>query len=104
MIRRVLSGGLIVVAAATVAAQGRRGAPPAPPPTQGRGGGGATRAGSADKHVVDAAAADRGRAVYAAECVTCHGPQARGTDTGANLVWSVLVLHDRYGSELGPFL
>ena len=30
--------------------------------------------------------------------------QARGTDKGANLVRSVLVLRDRYGSELGPFL
>ena len=86
------------LAVAVVSAQGRAGAPP-----QGRGG--ATMgAGATDKHVVDAAAADRGRPVYAAECITCHGTNARGTDTGANLVWSVLVLHDRYGNELGPFL
>jgi mono/diheme cytochrome c family protein len=88
-----------VVATALAAGQGRQG-----PPPQGRGGGAGTSAGSADKHVVDSEAADRGRKIYAAECITCHGTQARGSDTGANLVHAVLVLHDRYGSELGPFL
>lgn len=101
-IASILSTVLLATAAA-LAAQGRQGAPP-PPAPQGRGGGSGVSAGAADKHVVDAAAADRGRTVWAAECITCHGTQARGTDTGANLVQSVLVLHDRYGSELGPFL
>ncbi|MGH9308944.1 MAG: c-type cytochrome, partial [Vicinamibacterales bacterium] len=57
-----------------------------------------------DKPVVDAAAADRGRRTWARECIDCHGTQARGADNGPNLVRSVLVLRDRYGSELGPFL
>ena len=57
-----------------------------------------------DKQVVDDAAADRGRTVFAAECVDCHGPTAHGTEKGANLVRSNLVLKDRFGSELGPFL
>ena len=61
-------------------------------------------AGPNDKPNVDAAAADRGRKMYAAECINCHGTQARGTDTGTNLVRSVVILRDRYGSELGPFL
>jgi cytochrome c oxidase cbb3-type subunit 3 len=61
-------------------------------------------AGADNKHVVDAAAADRGRKVWASECIDCHGTYARGTDKGPNLVRSDLVLHDRYGSELGPFL
>jgi cytochrome c oxidase cbb3-type subunit III len=56
-----------------------------------------------DKPTVDSAAADRGRKIYAAECINCHGTQARGTDKGANLVRSVLVLRDRYGSNLIPF-
>src|SRR5262245_30105113 len=83
------------------AAGGRGGAQgtPAPPP---RGGGGGL--GPNDKPAVDAEAADRGRRVWASECITCHGTQARGTDSGPNLVRSVLVLHDRFGSELGPFL
>jgi mono/diheme cytochrome c family protein len=61
-------------------------------------------AGALDTPGVDTAAADRGRTTYAAECVSCHGASARGTDAGANLVRSVTVLRDRFGSELGPFL
>jgi mono/diheme cytochrome c family protein len=60
--------------------------------------------GPADKHVVDPAAAARGRSIYAAQCISCHGTHARGTERGADLIRSVLVLHDRYGSEIGPFL
>ena len=60
--------------------------------------------GAADRHRVDAAAAARGQKIYAAECVTCHGSSARGTERGANLIRSPLVLRDRYGSAIGPFL
>lgn len=78
-------------------------------PAQGAGRGAARGAspggvGSDDKHVVDSAAADRGRKVWAAECINCHGTHARGTDRGADLIRSVLVLHDRYANEIGPFL
>jgi mono/diheme cytochrome c family protein len=54
--------------------------------------------------VVDPAEVDKARAIWSAECVTCHGANARGGDGGPNLVRSPLVLHDRYGSGLGPFL
>ena len=57
-----------------------------------------------NKQIVDPAAADRGRHLYAIECVECHGPTARGSDTGPNLIRSNVVLHDRVGSELGPFM
>ena len=58
-----------------------------------------------DKQVVDPVAATRGQHFYAAECVDCHGPTARGQDNkGPNLVRSLVVLHDRTGSQLGPFL
>lgn len=70
----------------------------------GRGGPASASAGPDNKHVVDAEAADRGRSVWAAECIQCHGTYARGTDSGPNLVRSDLLVHDRYGSELGPFL
>jgi cytochrome c oxidase cbb3-type subunit III len=104
---------LMTTLVAYVAAQPPQGNPPPPaqggrqsgPPPPGRGGGGMLAgAGPSDKPVVDAAAADRGRKTRASECIDCHGTQARGTDKGSNLVRSVLVLHDRYGSELGPFL
>ncbi len=74
-----------------------------PPPSRGGGGGGGT-AGPADKPLVDFAAADRGKEVWIADCISCHGAQARGTDSGPNLLRSVLMLHDRYGSTIGPFL
>ena len=60
--------------------------------------------GPADRPKVDAEAADRGRRVWLAECITCHGAQARGTEQGANLIRSLVLLRDRYGSALGPFL
>jgi cytochrome c oxidase cbb3-type subunit 3 len=58
-----------------------------------------------NKQIVDPIAADRGRHLYATECVDCHGPTARGVDNkGPNLIRSDVVLHDRVGSVLGPFL
>jgi mono/diheme cytochrome c family protein len=60
--------------------------------------------GAADRHRVDPAGAERGLKLYAAECVTCHGPGARGTERGANLIRSPRVLRDRYGSAIGPLL
>ncbi len=71
----------------------------APRPNQPRAG-----VGPADRMVVETAAADRGRRVYASECITCHGSQARGSDTAPSLLRSIVVLRDRYGSQLGPFL
>jgi mono/diheme cytochrome c family protein len=61
-------------------------------------------AGPDDKPIVDPKAADLGRTFYAANCLACHGPDARGTPTGSNLVRSWNVLHDRYGSVVGPYL
>ena len=62
------------------------------------------RSGPTEQHKVDGEAADRGRDVWAAECIHCHGTYARGTERGANLIQSALFLQDRYGSKLGPFL
>ena len=74
-----------------------------------RGGGGMLdQAGSADKHILDEVAAERGKKVYIAECITCHGASARGgsvpPNDGPDLVRSLTVLHDRYGSTVGPFI
>ena len=60
--------------------------------------------GPPDRPPVDPAGADRGRAIYASECVSCHGPSARGTDTAPSLIRSLVVLNDRLGTQLGPFL
>lgn len=58
----------------------------------------------ADKVLTKAESIAAGREVYNAQCVQCHGERARGEKNGVDLVRSVVVLHDREGSELGPFL
>jgi mono/diheme cytochrome c family protein len=60
--------------------------------------------GAADRHRVDPAGTVRGQKIYAAECVTCHGASARGTERGSNLIRSPRMLRDRYGSAIGPYL
>ena len=56
---------------------------------------------------VDAAAHDRGRALWAGDCIDCHGTQARG-GSGPNIIRTKTVNFDRSsftpGSVLGPFL
>lgn len=61
-------------------------------------------AGPNDQQVINAASATRGQALFGKECAACHGPLARGTGGGPDLVRSVTVLHDRYGDKLGPLL
>jgi mono/diheme cytochrome c family protein len=84
-----------------------------PPKTgsAGAGGAGFIGAGSVDAHVVDGEAAERGKATYIAECITCHGPKGRGgadslppKQKGSDLVRSLVVLKDRYGATIGEFL
>ena len=95
----------IIAAQAPQPPAGGRGAAPQPqPPTTGRARGGVMGAGPADAPYVDAALATAGKTVWAAECINCHGTQARGTDNGPNLTRSLVVLRDRYGSTVGPFL
>jgi mono/diheme cytochrome c family protein len=57
---------------------------------------------------VDQAAHDRGRAIWASECINCHGSQARGSETGPNIIRTRTVNYDRFaerpGSALAPFL
>ena len=81
---------------------------------QGRGGRGATPQPPPPTSIlgrlpaVDEAAHDRGRALWARECINCHGSQARGSETGPNIIRSRTVNYDRSsdrpGSVLGPFL
>lgn len=61
-------------------------------------------AGPDDKPMVDPKASEMGKPLFASDCQACHGPDARGTSQGANLVRSPVVLRDRYGSALGPYL
>ena len=86
------------------------------PPPGGRGAGGRGAPGGQTPAVpqissrppVDPAAHDRGRAIWAAQCIGCHGSQARGSETGPNIIRTKTVNYDRSsftpGSVLGPFL
>jgi mono/diheme cytochrome c family protein len=95
---------MVSAQAPTPPAGGRGGQQTPPPAGGGRARGGVMGAGPADAPYVDSALADKGKTVWAAECINCHGTQARGTENGPNLTRSLVVLRDRYGSELGPFL
>jgi cytochrome c oxidase cbb3-type subunit 3 len=79
----------------------------------GRGGGASTAQPPAappvsSRPAVDPAAYERGRAIWARECIDCHGSTARGSDTGPNIIRTKTVNFDRSsanpGSVLGPFL
>jgi mono/diheme cytochrome c family protein len=108
-----MSAGVVVAlcAVALIGAQeppaGRGGGP-----GQGQGRGGAAPPPGvqqvARNPVVDQAAHDRGRALWASHCIDCHGSQARGSDTGPNIIRTKVVNFDRSaaqaGSVLGPFL
>jgi cytochrome c oxidase cbb3-type subunit 3 len=90
-------GTLAVTSAQEQGRGGRGAAPPGPPPgLLGR------------LPAVDEAAHDRGRAIWASECINCHGTQARGSETGPNIIRTKTVNYDRFaekpGSVLGPFL
>src|SRR6185436_1730666 len=89
-----LLAGVTGFAASAQAPAGRGQAPTGPRPN----------VGAADRHRVEPGAADRARKIYASECVTCHGPSARGTERGPNLIRSQIVLRDRYGNAIGPVL
>lgn len=62
----------------------------------------AAQGGPYQRQTVDAAAATRGRALYAQQCINCHGSAAKGTDRGPDLIRSVVVLRDRLGNAIGP--
>ena len=86
------------------------------PPAGGRGARGRGGAGDQPPAVqqipreppVDPAAHDRGRALWASHCIDCHGSQARGSETGPNIIRTKTVNYDRSsatpGSVLAPFL
>jgi len=63
------------------AASARGNRPGADAPRASGRGPGPLGSGAADSHVVDDAGAERGKSVYIAECITCHGVKARGGDS-----------------------
>jgi mono/diheme cytochrome c family protein len=50
----------------------------------------------------DAAAVERGRALFSVNCQFCHGADIRGGDGGPSLLRSGLVLDDQHGELIAP--
>lgn len=47
---------------------------------------------------------DSGKKIYTANCAFCHGGNAKGGETGPDLLRSVVVLHDENGEGVGAFI
>jgi len=69
-------------------------------PPVGRGGGFTGRG----YPVYDPAAVDRGRNAFVSACGFCHGANAKGGESGPDLLRSVLVLDDDNGERIGPVI
>jgi cytochrome c oxidase cbb3-type subunit III len=96
---------LVLLAAVVpfMSAQAPAGPPPAtaspqatPPPAR-RGGAGAV----GEYKTYDAATLERGKRIYTANCAFCHGGNAKGGESGPDLIRSVTVLHDEDGELIG---
>jgi mono/diheme cytochrome c family protein len=55
-----------------------------------------------DRRPGDAAAVERGKALYGVNCQFCHGADTRGGDSGPSLLRSGLVLDDQNGELIAP--
>lgn len=61
------------------------------------------RAGAAGaRAAVDPAVLARGQGLYSVNCASCHGSEARGGETGPNLLRSPVILDDQAGELLLP--
>lgn|SRR6187402_162974 len=53
---------------------------------------------------VDPALAEQGKSLYSVRCAFCHGSDARGGESGPNLLRSETVLTDQNGELIGPII
>ena len=53
---------------------------------------------------IDPVRLERGRGLYAVACASCHGSEARGGETGPNLLRSAVILDDQNGELLLPIV
>ncbi len=52
----------------------------------------------------DQATVDRGQQIFTTTCGFCHGANAKGGESGPDLIRSVLVLDDEGGKDIGALL
>ena len=74
--------------------------PQSPRPAQRRGGGGGGRI----YPTYEEGAVERGHKQFVATCAFCHGSNAKGGESGPDLLRSPLVLDDDHGDHIGPVI
>ncbi len=90
---------LFVASAASIAGYSQ-----VPPPVAGQGRGGAGTGRGQAAPPIDPAVLERGRGLYSVACAFCHGSEARGGETGPNLIRYAVILDDRNGELLIPIV
>ena len=75
---------------------------PLPAAPQGRGQGGGR--GQTAQKPIDPVVLERGQGLYSVNCASCHGSEARGGETGPNLIRSAVILDDQNGELLMPIV
>jgi mono/diheme cytochrome c family protein len=88
---------LVIASTVLLMAQPPATAPPPPRPNGGRNF-------LISRDVPDAAAVDRGKTIFVAQCGFCHGSNANGGETGPDLIRSALALDDEGGDKIGPVI
>ena len=95
---------LAIAGATRTEGQAPAGRGPGQGPTPAAPGGG--RAGGSgagpQRPAIDAASLERGQGLYSVNCASCHGSEARGGETGSNLLRSAVILDDQAGELLLP--
>jgi cytochrome c oxidase cbb3-type subunit III len=91
---------LIMSGAEAAAAQAPNGQAVPTTPPQRRGGGGGGRI----YPTYEPGAVERGQKQFLATCAFCHGSNAKGGESGPDLLRSVLVLDDDHGDKIGPVI
>src|SRR6185312_9259832 len=52
----------------------------------------------------DGATIERGKAAFVAQCAFCHGSNAKGGESGPDLIRAVPVIDDENGNLIGPII
>ena len=89
---------LMAACAVSAGAQNRpaAAAPPAPAPKKTFGGA------AGDYKEYDPAVLENGKKTFSANCAFCHGSNAKGGESGPDLLRSLVVLHDENGEGIAP--
>ena len=100
-----LAAGLALACAVLTASQAPPAAPPqGAPPAGGRGGRAGGLGAGPQRPAIDPAVLERGQGLYSVHCASCHGSEARGGETGPNLLRSPVILEDQDGELLLPIV